>query len=41
MGVPGDLEDGYDDAAALVDPILCGEVFKAVWSPAEKAWQPD
>jgi hypothetical protein len=41
MGVPGDLEDGYNDAAALVDPILNGETFKAIWDPAGKSWHPD
>ncbi len=41
MGIPGDLEDGYDEASALVDPILAGEVFKAAdpggWCRTPKA----
>ncbi len=41
MGVPGDLEDGFRDAAALVDPILNAEAFQATWHPADKAWHPN
>lgn len=39
MGFPGDLEDGYDNAAAFLDPILQGTVFKATWNPTAKTWQ--
>lgn len=39
IGLRSDLEEGYDDAAALLEPILQGDVFKATWNPTAKSWQ--
>lgn len=38
MGAPVDLDDGHEEAAALLDPILSGEVFEGTWNPAECCW---
>jgi len=36
MGAPAKLDDGHGEAAALLDPILSGEVFKGTWNPTER-----
>ena len=38
MGAPTEAEDGHDDAADFLDPILSGEVFQGTWDPAEREW---
>ena len=38
VGVPGDLEAGHIDAAALVDPILSGEVPSGTWDSTRRRW---
>jgi nucleotidyltransferase AbiEii toxin of type IV toxin-antitoxin system len=38
VGVPGDLEAGHRDAAALVDPILSGEVASGTWDSTRRRW---
>ncbi|HEY6549903.1 MAG TPA: hypothetical protein VIY71_01740 [Solirubrobacterales bacterium] len=40
MGAPTDLDDGHSEAAALLDPILSGEIFTGTWSPTERCWMP-
>lgn len=38
VGVPADLDAGHRDAAALVDPILSGEVDSGTWDSARRQW---
>lgn len=38
VGVPADLEAGHRDAAALVDPILSGEVPSGKWDSTRRRW---
>ncbi|HMI81775.1 MAG TPA: nucleotidyl transferase AbiEii/AbiGii toxin family protein [Solirubrobacterales bacterium] len=38
VGVPADLEAGHRDAAALVDPILSGEVASGTWDSTQRRW---
>ncbi|HEU4907125.1 MAG TPA: nucleotidyl transferase AbiEii/AbiGii toxin family protein [Solirubrobacterales bacterium] len=38
VGVPADLEVGHRDAAALVDPILSGEVPSGTWDSTRRRW---
>jgi hypothetical protein len=38
MGAPTEAEDGHDEAADFLDPILSGEVFAGTWDPAERNW---
>lgn len=38
VGVPADLEAGHRDAAALVDPILGGEVPGGTWDSTRRRW---
>jgi hypothetical protein len=38
VGVPGDLEVGHSDSAALLDPILSGEVVNGTWDSARRRW---
>jgi Nucleotidyl transferase AbiEii toxin, Type IV TA system len=38
VGVPADLEAGHRDAAALLDPILGGEVASGTWDSARRLW---
>ena len=38
VGGPADLDAGHRDAAALVDPILSGEVASGTWDSARRRW---
>lgn len=38
VGAPSDLEEGYRRAAALLDPLLAGEISSGHWGPAERRW---
>jgi hypothetical protein len=38
IGVPADLKAGHSDAAALLDPILSGEVGSGTWDSARRRW---
>lgn len=38
VGVPGELAEGHRDAAALLDPILAGEIAAGRWNPAKQRW---
>jgi predicted nucleotidyltransferase component of viral defense system len=38
VGIPTDLAAGHADAAALLDPILTGEVVSGTWSPGDRRW---
>ncbi len=38
IGAPTELDDGHGEAAALLDPILSGEVFAGTWDPIERRW---
>ena len=38
VGVPADLDAGHRDAAALVDPILSGEVHSGTWDSTQRRW---
>ena len=38
VGVPADLAAGHRDAAALVDPILSGEVARGTWDSTQRRW---
>ena len=38
VGVPGELTTGHRDAAALLDPILSGEIAKGRWDPGKRRW---
>jgi Nucleotidyl transferase AbiEii toxin, Type IV TA system len=40
VGVPSELAAGHRDAAALLDPILAGEVPTGKWDPAQRCWFP-
>lgn len=37
-GASADLDDDYADVAALLDPILSGEVERGTWDPGECRW---
>jgi hypothetical protein len=37
-GASADLDDDYADVAALLDPILSGEVERGTWDPSERRW---
>ncbi len=41
VGAPAKLEDGHQDAAALLDPVLTGDVTAGTWDPAEQRWIED
>jgi hypothetical protein len=41
VGAPAKLEDGHRDAAALLDPVLSGEVTAGAWNPEERCWIED
>ncbi|HZE05931.1 MAG TPA: nucleotidyl transferase AbiEii/AbiGii toxin family protein [Solirubrobacteraceae bacterium] len=38
VGVPADLKAGHSDAAALLDPILSGEVGSGTWDSTRRGW---
>ncbi len=38
VGVPTDLRAGHRDAAALLNPILRGEVAAGRWNPTQRRW---
>jgi predicted nucleotidyltransferase component of viral defense system len=38
VGAPLELEEGHGDAAALLDPVLSGEITSGTWSSAERRW---
>ncbi|HET8640217.1 MAG TPA: nucleotidyl transferase AbiEii/AbiGii toxin family protein [Solirubrobacterales bacterium] len=38
VGAPDDLEAGHRAAAALLDPLLAGEISSGKWSPTERRW---
>jgi hypothetical protein len=38
VGVPADLKAGHSVAAALLDPILSGEVDSGTWDSARRRW---
>lgn len=38
IGASIEPDDGYDEAADFLDPILSGEVFQGTWDPAEREW---
>lgn len=37
-GASVELDDGYADIAALLEPILSGEVERGTWNPGERCW---
>ena len=39
MGAPPELDDGYSDAAALLEPLLSGDVLTGTWSHTERSWK--
>jgi hypothetical protein len=41
VGAPAKLEDGYRDAAALLDPVLSGKVTAGAWDPDARRWTED
>src|SRR5215469_14291473 len=41
VGVPEGLRAGHRDAAALLDPILGGEVIAGRWSSRQRRWLPE
>lgn len=41
VGAPGELTAGYRDAAALLDPILTGEVGTGQWDSTRRRWVTD
>lgn len=38
VGIPTELAAGHADAAALLDPILGGEVAAGAWDPRDRRW---
>ena len=38
VGIAPGLEAGHREAAAMLDPVLSGEVTEGKWSPANRAW---
>jgi hypothetical protein len=38
VGAPSELAAGHAEVAALLDPVLGGEVRDGVWDPARKRW---
>ncbi len=38
VGISTELVAGHREAAAMLDPVLGGEVTDCEWSPAERAW---
>lgn len=38
VGAPSDLEAGHRAAAALLDPLLAGEISSGKWDPTERHW---
>ena len=38
VGIAGDLDAGHAIAAALLDPILSGELKRGLWSPDAQNW---
>lgn len=38
VGISADLAAGHRKAAAMLDPVLGGEVTDGEWTPAERAW---
>jgi hypothetical protein len=41
VGVPDELAAGHRDAAALLDPILSGEITTGQWDPTRQRWTAD
>ena len=41
VGVPADLRTGHHDAAALLDPILDGEITAGRWDARQRQWLPE
>lgn len=41
VGLEYDLEQGYEAAVSLLEPVLTGEVFKATWLPVDRHWRPE
>lgn len=41
VGAPAKLEDGQRDAAALLDPVLSGDVTAGTWDPHDRRWIED
>ncbi|HEY2479866.1 MAG TPA: nucleotidyl transferase AbiEii/AbiGii toxin family protein [Solirubrobacterales bacterium] len=41
VGVPGELTAGHRDAAALLDPVLSGEIAAGRWDPTQQRWATD
>lgn len=39
VGVPTELADAHADAAALLDPILAGEIRTGSWQPDARRWR--
>lgn len=38
VGISAELSAGHREAAAMLDPVLGGEVTNGEWSPAKRAW---
>jgi hypothetical protein len=38
VGIPADLAAGHREAAAMLDPVLGGEITEGQWSPAVRTW---
>jgi hypothetical protein len=38
VGVPAELADAHANAAALLDPILAGEIRTGTWEPSARRW---
>lgn len=38
MGAPTELDDGFDEVTAFLDPVLGTEVLEGTWDPAERLW---
>lgn len=39
VGAPRELAAGHAEAAALLDPVLRGEITDGVWDPAPRRWE--
>jgi hypothetical protein len=38
VGISADLATGHQEAAALLDPVLAGEVTSGTWDPTRRLW---
>jgi predicted nucleotidyltransferase component of viral defense system len=39
VGIPNNLVSGFEESAALLNPILMGEVTSGSWNPTKRRWQ--